>query len=564
MTKRGLFLIGFIVFILMGCEGSSISHKVDFYVDEVIYIDDVLVEEGELLNEPTAPEKEGHEFVGWYVDDTFENPYDFSEPVNQDMDLYAQFSPLSYVISFETNGGTDIEDITLVYDSTITEVNTEKEGYEFLGWYMDESLNEPLNLSQMPGRNLTLYAKWEIGTYQLVFLDHNGDILWAEDYLYQADLSELVQPQAPERQGFVFDGWHMEIPNFMPGYDLIIEPTWVSSGVHIALITDGGSIDDQAYNQGAWEGVVAYGDTYDMTYDYYVPSSPNANDMLTAIELAIDDGAMIIVCPGYMHAGPVYEAQTMFPDVSFLLLDTEPFNYDDYEIYTAENTHNILYKEEDAGFLAGYASVMEGYRDLGFVGGYPVPPILRYAYGFIQGAEYAANELNLQAGDIEILIHYSGNFTPSASLENQMNQWFENGTEIVFSVTGGGLGSVVSAAENSETGKIIGVDVNQISFSDAFLTAAVKNLHVTVYDALIAYFDNEGAWPEELAGETAILGAESNNVGLPTDDESWRFDVFTLEDYENIYQEISDGSFVVSNHVEAIPETTLVTVTVVE
>ena len=74
----------------------------------------------------------------------------------------------------------------------------------------------------------------------------------------------------------------------------------------------------------------------------------------------------------------------------------------------AANTYCIRYAEEQAGFLAGYAAVFEGYTKLGFIGGMKVPAVIRYGYGFVQGADYAAKELGIK--NVSIKYNYTGSF----------------------------------------------------------------------------------------------------------------------------------------------------------
>jgi basic membrane protein A len=566
MVKKVFFSVLYFsfLFLFVGCQGSSVTYKVDFYVDNEIYLQGVLVEEGEFLTEPPTPQKEGHEFVGWYFDESLDQNYSSTEAVNQDMDLYGHFSPLSYSLSYEVNGGTELPSRSLTFDSLISDESTQREGHTFVGWFLDEALSQEMNLTHMPARDLILYAKWEVNSYALSFVDHNGDVLWTEDYLYQADLSEVELPQAPTRQGYVFDGWSTDLPANMPGNDLIIQPSWTRLGTQIALITDSGQVDDQAYNQSAWEGVVEYGEAFGMTYGYYVPNQATEEDILASIDMAVEEGAMVIVCPGYIFQSVVYHAQMHHPNVAFLLLDATPFDPDEMDEMTNDNTHNILYKEEEAGFLAGYSAVMEGYTQLGFIGGFEIPPIQRYGYGFIQGAEYAANRLGLEPGSIELLYNYSGSFFTNASLQNRAESWYENGTEVIFSVTGGGLASVVSASEKYPSSRVIGVDVDQVSFSDQFLTSAIKHIGASVYKSLFMLMNNDGLWPDDMAGQTFRFGVADNGVGLPTKDESWRFQEFSVSDYLEIISLISNGSVLISDTIDQMPETTIVSVSVIE
>ena len=155
----------------------------------------------------------------------------------------------------------------------------------------------------------------------------------------------------------------------------------------IAMITDIGSIDDKSFNQGTWEGIVAYADKNKITHKYYKPTEQTTDAYLAAIQLAVEGGAKVVVTPGYLFEEPVFKAQDLYPDVKFILIDGNPHNAD-YSVYkTADNAVGIVFAEEQSGYLAGYAAVKDGYTKLGFMGGMAVPAVVRYGYGFAQGAD---------------------------------------------------------------------------------------------------------------------------------------------------------------------------------
>ena len=89
-----------------------------------------------------------------------------------------------------------------------------------------------------------------------------------------------------------------------------------AAGYEIALVTDKGNIDDKSFNQGAWEGVVAYAEANKITHQYYKPEEASDEGYLAAIQLAVDGGAKVVVCPGYLFEVAVYSAQIQFPDKS--------------------------------------------------------------------------------------------------------------------------------------------------------------------------------------------------------------------------------------------------------
>ncbi len=328
----------------------------------------------------------------------------------------------------------------------------------------------------------------------------------------------------------------------------------------IALVTDVGNIDDKSFNEGAWNGVVQYATDNDISYTYYRPTEDSDAARVESIDAAIAAGAKVVVCPGYLFETAVYEAQAAHPTIAFLLLDGEPHTADYVTYETKENTHNILYQEEQAGFLAGYAAVMDGYRELGFMGGMAVPAVIRFGYGYVQGADYAADELGLTAGDVNIKFGYADAFWASPELETKMDLWYSGGTEVVFAAGGGLYLSVVAAAENTTDGKVIGVDVDQVAESDRIITSAMKGLTSSVYGSLSRFYDNSMTWQALYAGKTSVLGAITGGIGLPTADASWGFDTFTVADYDAIFALLVDGTVVVGTAIDAAPTVSLVTV----
>ena len=319
----------------------------------------------------------------------------------------------------------------------------------------------------------------------------------------------------------------------------------------IALVTDVGNIDDESFNQGSWEGVKAFAEENGKTFNYYRPSEDSTEARVETIKTAIDKGAKVVVCPGYLFEEAIYELQGQFPEVQFLLIDGEPHT-PDYSVYNTDpNTHCILYKEEQAGYFAGYAAVKDGYTKLGFLGGMSVPAVIRYGYGFVQGANDAAKELGNTA-DIEIKYWYSGVFLPSDDIKTKMSGWYTEGTEIVFACGGSIYTSAVAAATEAGT-KVIGVDVDQAGVSDLIVTSAMKELKTSVILSLTDLYANGGTWPESYAGKTANLGAAEACVGLPTAEASWRFNTFTVEEYEALFTMVKSGTITISNAIDVEP-----------
>ncbi len=329
-----------------------------------------------------------------------------------------------------------------------------------------------------------------------------------------------------------------ETPEEQPAAETPKESTY-----EIALITDVGTIDDKSFNQGAWEGVVAYAEEADKTYKYYKPAEKSDDAYLTSIDLAVKAGAKIIVCPGFLFEVPVFNAQDKYPEVKFIILDGNP-HAGDYNPVVKENTLSIFYAEQEAGFLAGYAAVKDGYKKLGFMGGMAVPAVVRFGYGYVQGAEQAAKELGLADGEVEIKYTYVGNFDASPENMAKAAAWYNEGTEIIFACGGAVGNSVMKAAETAGT-KVIGVDVDQSAESETVITSSMKNLTKSVYDALTENYAGEFQ-----GGEILTLDATVGGVQLPM--ENSRFATFSQADYDDIYGKVVNKEFEILNDADVL------------
>ena len=304
-----------------------------------------------------------------------------------------------------------------------------------------------------------------------------------------------------------------------------------SDGYELALVTDLGTIDDKSFNQGAWEGMKKYAEENGISYKYYQPQEGTTDSYLETIGLAIEGGAKLVVCPGFLFEEPVYLAQDQYKDVHFILLDGEPHSGDYSEYRTEANVMPILFQEDEPGFLAGYAAVKDGYTKLGFLGGMAVPAVIRYGYGFAEGADYAANEMGVDG--IEIMYNYTGAFAATPEAQSMAASWYQNGTEVIFGC-GGAVGNSVMAAAEEKSAKVIGVDVDQSYESDTVVTSAMKQLSVSVYDGVRDFY--AGSFP---GGKTSIFSAKNDGIGLPM--ETSKFTKFTQADYDAVYAQLNDG-----------------------
>jgi basic membrane protein A len=315
------------------------------------------------------------------------------------------------------------------------------------------------------------------------------------------------------------------------------------STFEIAMITDSGDIDDKSFNQGTWDGIVEFAEENNLTYKYYKPTEISKDAYVAAIDLAVAGGAKLVVTPGFLFESAIYVAQTKYPEVIFVLIDGVP-HPGDYSVFTvADNTRSILFKEHESGFLAGYASVIEGFTKLGFMGGIAVPAVVRFGIGYVAGAYYAAKELGLTTFQFAANRYaYAGGFDPTPEVKATAASWYSTGTEIIHVAAGGAGNSVMLAAEEGVNKWVVGVDIDQSSQSDTVITSALKALGVVVQQALQEYVDGDFE-----GGEIITLGAKESAVGLPF--ETSLFETFTLAQYNAVLAKVVNGTVVVPSSV---------------
>ena len=311
--------------------------------------------------------------------------------------------------------------------------------------------------------------------------------------------------------------------------------------VEIAVVTDVGQLMDGGFNQGTYEGAKKYAEAHKIAYNYYAPangSKATDADREAAMNSAIENGAKVIVAPGFLQEKAMRNVAQANPDVKFVFVDGWNLG--------RKNITAISYKEEEAGYMAGYAVTKEGYTKLGgtFGGGGSNPACNRFSYGFIQGANAAATAMG-KTVEYKMSFKNGSSFSASTELQTQISGWYKAGTEVVFSCGGSMVNSVIAAAQSYENAKIVGVDTDQAALSPKIITSATKGLAVSVEKVLGEFYD--GKWDAQLADKTSKLGAADNATGLPTADGSWRFKTFTKEEYKTLFDGIAKGSITIDS-----------------
>ena len=341
------------------------------------------------------------------------------------------------------------------------------------------------------------------------------------------------------------------------------EPAAEAEAPMVAMITDYGDITDQSFNQTTYEACKAYCEANGLDFTYFKPGSDSDEDRISSIEDAIDEGYNVIVMPGYAFAAAIAKTAPANPDVTFIALDVSEYDLTSAGLETLPaNLYSAVYQEELCGYMAGVAAVKLGYTKLGFLGGMAVPAVIRYGYGFIQGADAAAKELG---ADVTINYAYGNQFYGDADITAAMDTWYAGGTEIVFAC-GGGIFTSAAEAAAKVGGKVIGVDVDQAATIDGAygagmtVTSAMKGLAATVNTLLQAVVDGK------------FVGGQVENLGLVSEIPAENYvqlagstqfgEGFTAEDYADLVAAMFKGEITVNNDISitAADNATVVTV----
>ena len=337
--------------------------------------------------------------------------------------------------------------------------------------------------------------------------------------------------------------------------DIADEMTSADGKYQVAFVTDVGQLKDKSFNQGTYDGVKLFAANNGKSYKYYQPANGNEatdDDRVAAFTLACENGAEIVVAAGFLQAAALEVAAKAYPDVHFVFVDGWPMGYD--------NVAPIAFQEHQSGYLAGYAAVMDGYTKLGFCGGGggTNAACQRFGYGFLQGVEAAAAELDIQA-EVKYSWAYGASFSASNELLAMTTGWYQTGTEVIFACGGSMFSSIVAAAA-AEDCAVIGVDVDQSFESPTVITSAMKGLSDATQWALGKHYAGEWA---EIGNVPTSLGAADNAVGLPT--ATWSLSNWSVADYEALFAKIVAGEVEISDELITVPESSAhVTVSYIE
>ena len=299
----------------------------------------------------------------------------------------------------------------------------------------------------------------------------------------------------------------------------------------IAMVTDVGGVNDQSFNQSAWEGLKRL--EKDLGIKVAYKESKQDADYAPNMETLTDASYDLIWGIGFLMGDAIKETAEINPDQKYAIID---FSYGDE---TPQNVACAVFQEEEPSFLVGYiAGKMTESNKVGFVGGIKFPLIEKFEYGFMAGVKLANPEA-------EVLRQYAESFTDAAKGKAITNNMYQQGADIVFHASGGVGDGVIEAAK--EKGKwAIGVDKDQNFLApDNVLTSAMKRVDNAIYDIGKRLSAGEFA-----GGNTVVYNLKNDGVGIaPTSDKHVPAEI--LKEVDDLVAKIKAGEIVVPATKEA-------------
>mgnify|MGYP002548906243 CR=1 FL=1 len=305
----------------------------------------------------------------------------------------------------------------------------------------------------------------------------------------------------------------------------------------IALVTDSGLIMDGGYSEVAWTAISEFGAENGISHKYYKAADANEESYMLSIDDAVSRGAKVIVVDGYSFDDVIYDAQEEYKDVKFILIDSEPVEPETGEVKIAKNTTAALFASEEAGYMAGFAAVKEGYSQLGFICEADNAEMDDYGYGFLQGANAAAAQNGVS---VDVKYYACEDTGDRNNVMEKAREWYQQGTEAIFACGPQVEMSIIEAAE-MEDKDVIACETDKSEMSDTVVTSAVKDIAGVLDDMLQAYAKDE--FP---GGKSSWYDVSTESISM--DMETSRFAAFSESDYRELIRALGDKSVEVMDH----------------
>ena len=289
------------------------------------------------------------------------------------------------------------------------------------------------------------------------------------------------------------------------------DPSFVSVG----LVTNSGGIEDQSFNQSAWEGLQWMAGRTGCHVDFL--ESESAQDVAGNLEKLVAQGDSLCWAIGYESGVAVLQAAADHPDVNFAIIDN---SFEE----TPSNVTGVVFRAQEPSFLAGYIAANVTATDkVGFVGGQKNEVIEQFRCGYMAGVAYAAAE---KGRKIEVETAYADSFTDSAKGKELAEGLYQGGCDIVYHAAGQtGIGVIDAAREAGRY--VIGVDKDQAYLApENVLTSVMKYVNEALRQVSEEYLDGKN-----IGGRTESLGLAEEAMGI-----SENHNLYSDELYEKALQ----------------------------
>jgi basic membrane protein A and related proteins len=270
----------------------------------------------------------------------------------------------------------------------------------------------------------------------------------------------------------------------------------------VGLLTDQGQLNDRGFNELAYRGLQEA--ERELGVDGRVIQAASASDYIPNMTALIREGFDLMIGVGFAHGEAVTKVANRFQDRKFVIIDVDQSTLEG----KPKNVVGLLFREEQVGYLAGYAAALAEKRRSGpdvisSVGGMKEPPVDRFIAGYQAGAKAADP-------GVEVLNDYSQDWEDVAKCKELAFNQIARGAGVIFQVAGGcGLGALEAAKEKDVWG--IGVDADQFFLGQHILTSAVKRVDEAVFATIKSVQD--GSWQ---GGRNLTFGLAEDGVALGT------------------------------------------------
>ena len=277
-------------------------------------------------------------------------------------------------------------------------------------------------------------------------------------------------------------------------------PQEPAGALKVGLVTDVGQLNDRGFNQLAYQGLKRA--QRELGISGRVIESRTAADYVPNVTSLARKGYDLVIGVGFAQGDAIDTSAQRWPGVRFAIIDVDQTTL----AHRPKNAVGLLFREEQAGYLAGYlAARVERARPgrdvISSVGGMKEPPVDRFIAGYRAGARRAVPGITLLNG-------YSRDWDDQAKCKEIALDHIARGAGVVFQVAGGcGLGALDAARQRRVWG--VGVDADQSSLGPHILTSAQKRVDEAVYRTIESVL--EGTWR---GGRNLVFGLQEDGVGL--------------------------------------------------